>query len=122
MISGINTEIDFSIRCISYLGISSYGNMYIGNNGIEFFNEKNIKDYILISWKEVDYVSASVIFGKYINRFSICTKSNGNFEFSTRDNKRTLKAINKYIKSDRMLKQASFTRIILKKIKKLFKK
>lgn len=122
MIKGLNTEIEFSIKCISYMGISSYGKMYIGNKGIEFFNDKNIKDFILIPWQEVDYISASVLFGKYINRFSIFTKSNGHFDFSTRNNKKTLQAINKYIVSDKMLRSPSFFGVIIKGIKKLFKK
>ncbi|VWL85405.1 DUF956 family protein [Oceanivirga miroungae] len=120
MIKGINTEIDYSIKCISYLGISSYGKMYIGNMGIEFFNDKNIKDFILIPWTEVEYISASVIFGRYINRFSVFTKKNGHFEFSTRDNKKTLKAMNKYISSEKLLRSPSFLGYVSKFLKKIF--
>ena len=95
MAQSLNTKVDLTIPATSYLGISDYGKVMVGDKAFEFYNEKNVEDYIQIPWDEIDYISASVLFkGKWISRFAIMTKSNGHFTFSSRDNKKLLRAIN----------------------------
>lgn len=113
MVQSLNTKVDLSIKATSYLGMANYGKVLIGDKAFEFYNEKNVKDYIQIPWTEVDYVMASVIFkGKWIPRFAIYTKQNGHFIFSTRDNKATLRVVNQYIPSDRLVRSLSFFQVI----------
>ena len=57
-------------------------------------------------------------FQKKIPRFAIHTKQNGDFIFTTVDNKKTLRAINKYIPSDKLRKSLG----IKDYIKRIFKK
>ena len=62
MVQSLNTKVDFTIEATSYLGIASYGKVMVGDKAFEFYNEKNIRDYIQIPWEEVDYIMASVMF------------------------------------------------------------
>lgn len=76
------------------LGMANYGKVLVGDEAFEYYNDKNVNDYIQIPWSEVTEIMASVMFkGKWIPRFAVVTKNNGNFIFSTRDNKKTLRAV-----------------------------
>ena len=120
MAQSLNAKVDLTVRATSYLGMPKYGNVIVGDKAFEFYNEKNVSDYIQIPWEEVDYVVASVIFkGKWIPRFAIITKKNGNFTFSTRDNKALLRAVNKYVASDHMVRSLSFFGVIKRGLKNL---
>ncbi|MCI6690890.1 MULTISPECIES: DUF956 family protein [unclassified Clostridium] len=121
MVQSLNTKVDLTIPGTSYLGIASYGKVMIGDKAFEFYNDRNVGDYIQIPWEEVDYIAASVMFGgKWISRFAIFTKQNGHFSFSTRDNKKTLRAINEYIESNRLVRSITFGQVIKRGIKSLF--
>lgn len=122
MAQSMNTKVDYTIQATSFLGLSSYGNVMIGDKAFEFYNEKNVNDYIQIPWEEVDYVMGSVNFkGKWISRFAIVTKENGTYSFSTRDNKATLRAVNKYIPSERLVKSLTFFQVIKRGLKRFFR-
>lgn len=122
MIQSLNTKVDYTVPATSYLGMADYGKVMIGDKAFEFYNDRNARDYIQIPWTEVDYVMASVNFkGKVIPRFAIVTKQNGTLTFSTRDNKATLRAINKYIASERMVKSLTFFQVIKRGLQRLFR-
>ena len=123
MVLSLNTKVDLTIKATSYLGLTNYGKIMVGDNAFEFYNDKNVRDYIQIPWKEVDYVMASVMFkGKWIPRFAVVTKKNGKFIFSSRDNKALLRAVNKYVASENLVRSLSFLDIIKRGIKSLFSK
>lgn len=108
MVKSINTKVDLTINGTWFRGVPSYGKIMIGDKAFEFYNEKNIGDFVQIPWDEVTYVVADVKFGgKYIPRFEIRTKQNGNFIFAARDAKKTLHAMSKYIPSDHMRRSLS---------------
>ncbi len=91
MVQSLNTKVDLTVKATSYLGLANYGEVMVGDKAFEFYNEKNIRDYIQIPWEEVNCVMASVMFkGKWIPRFAVVTKNNGNFTFSSRDNKASI--------------------------------
>jgi len=70
MAQSINTRVDVVVEATSYQGLTNYGKIMVGDKGFEFFNTRNVNDYIQIPWGEVDYVIASVMFkGKKITRF-----------------------------------------------------
>ncbi|MBP3893110.1 MAG: DUF956 family protein [Atopobiaceae bacterium] len=121
MAQSMNTKVDLTIRATSFHSLTVYGDMMIGDKAIEFYNEKNVEDYVQIPWTEVDKVAAEVLFGKYIPRFAIMTKQNGNFSFSTRDNKKTLRAIREYVPADRMVKSTTFFQVIKLGLARLWK-
>lgn len=122
MIESMNKNVDLVIAGTSYLFLASYGKIHVGDRAFEFYNDKNKKDYIQIPWSEISYISASVLFGKYINRFAIFLKNGQHLTFSSKNNKKVLKAVNKYIASDKLLRSYSFFEVIYKGIKGLFKR
>ena len=121
MVQSLNTKVDLTIKATSYLGLATYGKVMVGDKAFEFYNEKDIRDYIQIPWEEVSCVMASVMFkGKWIPRFAIKTKQNGNFTFSTRDNRALLRAVNKYIPSQNMVRSLSFFQVVGRGLKSIF--
>ena len=106
-----NTKVDFNIKATSFAGMGTYGDVLIGDVAFEFYNEKNPEDYIQIPWDEIDYVSAEVI-GKSIPRFAIFIKQGGHFSFSTRDNKKTLRAMRDYLGEEKLQRSPSAFRVI----------
>ena len=79
------------MEATSYQGLTNYGKIMVGDKGFEFFNTRNVNDYIQIPWEEVDYVIASVMFkGKKIPRYAIQTKKNGTFSFSSKEPKKSV--------------------------------
>lgn len=106
-----NSSVDLTIKATSFAGLTTYGDMMVGNNALEFYNERNVEDYIQIPWEEVDYISAEVV-GKKITRFAVFVKDGNHFGFSTRDNKQTLRAIREYVPEDRLLRSRSFFEVI----------
>lgn len=102
-----NSSVDLTIKATSFSGIGTYGNVMVGNAAFEFYNERNPEDFIQIPWDEIDHISAEVI-GKKIPRFAIFLKQGGHFSFSTRDNKRTLRAVREYIGEDKLLRSPTF--------------
>ena len=119
MVQSLNTKVDLTIKANSYLGLPKYGKVMIGDKAFEFYNDKNVTDYIQIPWEEVNCVIASVWFGRYIPRFGFKTKD-GIFTFSTQKNKQTLRAVQKYIKPENMVRSLSFFDILKRGIKNLF--
>lgn len=116
-----NTTVDLTTPGTSFMGLSKYGNIMVGDKAFEFYNDKNPEDFIQIPWSEVDYVSASVMFGgRWIPRFAIFTKQNGHYDFSTRDNKETLRAVREHVPADRLLRSLSFLDIVKAGIVGLF--
>lgn len=123
MVESLNTKVDMTIEATSYLGLTSYGKVMVGDKAFEFYNDKNSNDYIQIPWQEVHCVMASVLFkGKWIPRFVIVTKEKNNFTFSSRDNKALLRAINKYIQSENLVRSLGFMQIVTRGVKLIFSK
>lgn len=123
MAQSMNTKVDLTIDATSYFGILSYGKVMVGDKAFEYYNDRNVNDYIQIPWTEVDYIAASVILkGKWISRFAIFTKNNGNYSFSSKDNKKLLRAVNKYIPSEKLVKSDSFFQVISRSFKRIINK
>lgn len=122
MAQSLNTRVDLTMKATSYTGLANYGKIMIGDKSFEYYNDRNVEDNIQIPWNEIDYISASVIFGKHINRFVIFTKNNGKYSFSTKDNKLLLRTVSKYVSVDRILRSKSVIQIMTRGIKSLFGK
>ena len=85
----------------------------IGDKGFEFFNSRDARKFIQIPWEEVDYVIASIMFkGKWIPRYSVQTKRNGTYTFSSKDPKKVLRVIREYVDPKRMVQSLSFFDVI----------
>ena len=123
MVQSINSNVDLVIEGTSYLGLTDYGKIMIGNKGFEFFNDRDVNKFVQIPWNEVDCVIASVMFkGKWIPRYALRTKHNGTYSFSSKHPKKVLKAINKYIPDDKMVRSLSFFDVVKRGIVGLWNK
>ena len=115
-----NTRVDFTIKATSYHGLTTYGDVMVGDRAFEFYNERNVDDFIQIPWNEVDHVAASVLAkGRTIARFAVFTKGGASFSFSTRDNKRTLRAMREHLGPDQLVRSPSFFEVAGRGLKSL---
>lgn len=122
MVQSINTKVDLVIMANSYMGMTDYGKIMIGDKGFEFYNERDNRKFIQIPWEEVDVVIASIIFkGKWIPRYAIRTKKNGMYTFSSRDAKKVLRTLRKYVGPNKIVKSLGFFEVIKRGLKGLFK-
>ncbi|WP_367370843.1 DUF956 family protein [Pediococcus parvulus] len=113
MPQSINTKVDLVMEGTSFLGMTDYGKIMIGNHGFEFFNDRDVRKFVQVPWAEVDYVIVSVIFkGKWIPRFAIKTKKSGTYSFSAKDPKKVLRAIRKYIDPSHIVRSLGMWDII----------
>lgn len=112
MVQSQNTKVDYTVRASSLSGLATYGDVMVGDRAFEFYNERNKEDFIQIPWDEVDYVAAEVLPGKKIARFAIFTKENGHFDFSTRDNKATLRAMREHLPEDLLQRSPSLLDVL----------
>ena len=112
MVQSQNTKVDYTERASSLSGLTTYGDVMVGDRAFEFYNERNKEDFIQIPWDEVDYVAAEVLPGKKIARFAIFTKENGHFDFSTRDNKATLRAMREHLPEELLQRSPSLLDVL----------
>ena len=108
-----NTKVELTVPATSFMGLSSYGSMMLGDRALEFYNDRNVEDYIQIPWDQIDHVAASVMLrGRYIARWAVFTKQNGRYTFSTRDNRRTLRVIRDHIGNERVVRSPNFLEVL----------
>lgn len=118
-----NTKVELVDKATSFIGMSTYGQIMIGDKAFEFYNSKNPKDYIQIPWDEVDLVIASIYFkGKWIPRFAIQTKQNGIFPFAARHPKTVLRACREHIDANHIVRSLTFFQVIRRGINNIFHK
>ncbi|RDW16181.1 DUF956 family protein [Oceanobacillus chungangensis] len=123
MVQSINSKVALVIDATSHLGLPEYGKIMIGDKGFEFYNSRNSQKFIQIPWEEVDYVIASILFkGKWVPRYTIQTKKNGMFTFSSKEPKKVLRAVRDYIDPNHMVQSLSFFDVIKRGLKSIFKK
>ena len=92
MAQSINTRVDVVVEATSYQGLTNYGKIMVGDKGFEFFNTRNVNDYIQIPWEEVDYVIASVMFKTERKSHVMRSRQRktGTFSFSSKEPKKVL--------------------------------
>lgn len=123
MVQSINTKVDLVIDATAFTGLTDYGKIMIGDRGFEFYHARDTRKFVQIPWEEIDYVIASVMFkGKWIPRYAIQTKKNGTYTFSSREPKKVLRAIRKYVDPSRMVQSLSFFDVVKRGVKSIFKR
>ena len=122
MVQSLNTKVDLVVNATSFAGLADYGKIMIGDKGFEFYNSRDYRKFIQIPWEEVDYIIASVILnGKWIPRYAIRTKKNGTYTFSSKETKKVLRTMRKYVDSNHMVKSLSFFDVVKRAVKSIFK-
>ncbi|WP_025729148.1 DUF956 family protein [Atopobacter phocae] len=123
MVKSINSKIDLVVDATSYMGLTDYGKIMIGDHGFEFFHNRDLRKFIQIPWEEVDLVIASVLFkGKWIPRFAIKTKRNGTFTFAAKTPKKVLGTMKQYIDPDHIVHSLSFFQVVWQGIRSILKR
>ncbi|MCD2348674.1 DUF956 family protein [Clostridium guangxiense] len=123
MVQSLNTKVDLVMDATAFTGFTDYGKVMIGDKGFEFYNSRDSRKYIQIPWEEVDYVIASVLLkGKWIPRYAIKTKKNGTYTFASKDAKKVLRAVRKYVDPSHMVQSLSFFDVVKKVVQSRFKK
>ncbi|RBT60169.1 DUF956 family protein [Enterococcus hirae] len=123
MVQSINTKVDLVIDATAFTGLTDYGKIMIGDRGFEFYHARDTRKFVQIPWEEIDYVIASVMFkGKWIPRYAIQTKKNGTYTFSSKEPKKVLRAIRKYLDPSRMVQSLSFFDVVKRGVKSIFKR
>lgn len=120
MVKSLNTKMDHTSKGTWFREGPIYGNIMVGDQAFEFYNETKLQDYIQIPWTEVTYVVADIYFGgKYIPRFEVRTKHNGRLRFASRQSRETLKAIQQRIPRESLRKAPSVGAILKQRFKDL---
>ena len=103
MVQSLNTKTDFVIKG-SYLGgLDAYGQIMIGDRAFEFYNDRNVAQFIQVPWEDIDYIAASVYMKKYIPRFVIRTTEGQMYTFGSRDSRKLLSHCRKYLPDDKLV-------------------
>ena len=83
MAESMNRTVEYACKGTSFLGLQNYGKIMVGDKSFEFYDDRNVENYIQIPWEEINYIVADVAFGgKWIPRFEVQTFHNGNYRFS----------------------------------------
>lgn len=118
MVESQNTKIDYQTKANYLGGLTSHGDLLVGNKALEYYNERNVRDFIQIPYTEIKMVTASVIFKKKITRFAIHTKKDGDFIFNSSDNKAILRALNKHLPDEKLRRSLTVWDYVKNKFKK----
>lgn len=120
MVQSLNTKMDITSKGTWFREGPIYGNIMVGDQAFEFYNDTKLRDYIQIPWTEVIYVIVDIYFGgRYIPRFEIRTKHNGNLRFSSRKSRETIKAIQKRIPRESLRRAQGVGTILKQRFKNL---
>ncbi|MDD6467148.1 MAG: DUF956 family protein [Erysipelotrichaceae bacterium] len=90
MIQSINTKAILTVDATSYLSIPQYGKLLIGDQGFEFYCDRNVRHNIQIPWNQITHIAVFIVCKKWIVRFCIYTHQNGEFWFASKQVKRVL--------------------------------
>ncbi len=56
MVESLNAKVDMAVDGTSYMGLTDYGKIMIGDKAFEFYHHRDPRKFIQIPWEEVDYV------------------------------------------------------------------
>lgn len=123
MAQSLNSKVELTVPASSFMTLASYGTMMLGDRALEFYNERNVEDYIQIPWNQIDHVAASVMLrGKVIPRFAVFSKDGGAYSFSTRDNRAVLRVVRDHIGGEHVVRSATFFGVIRAGLSGLWRK
>ena len=50
MVESSNTKVDLTANATWFRALSTYGKVMVGDKAFEFYNDRNISDYVQIPW------------------------------------------------------------------------
>lgn len=115
MAQSLNKKVDFQTTGVSYLGMGGkVGKFLIGDQAIEFYNDKNIEDFVQIPWSTINNIGANVSRNKVSRHFEIFTDQ-GKFLFASKDSGKILKIARAYIGNDKVIKLPTLIQMMAQK-------
>ncbi|WP_307975765.1 DUF956 family protein [uncultured Streptococcus sp.] len=118
MVQSINSTVELTTTGVSYLGMGGkVGKFMLGDKGLEFFNDKNVADYIQIPWTSINQIGANVSGKKISRHFEIFTDQ-GKFLFASKDSGKILKIARQHIGNDKVIKLPTLIQTIASKFKR----
>ena len=58
MAESMNRTVEYACKGTSFLGLQNYGKIMVGDKSFEFYDDRNVENYIQIPWEELDSLSA----------------------------------------------------------------
>lgn len=109
MAESMNTRADLVVKGISYQGLNSYGKIMVGDKAFEYYNDRDVNDFIQIPWEEIEYIVADLVFGgRWIPRFAVETRQGYTFRFgASKDTKKLLARCRDHIPPERIVRARS---------------
>jgi hypothetical protein len=124
MAQSMNTKVEYVCSATAFKGIEQYGKIMVGDKSFEFYDDRNVENYVQIPWEEITYIVADVAFGgKWLPRFEVQTRQNGSFRFSAGKNtKPLLRACREHMPADHLVRALTMTQKLSRGIKARFGK
>ena len=121
-VQSLNSVAEFSCSGVSYHGITpTVGKIMLGDKGFEYYNDKNIQDFIQIPWGNIEQAGANVHGRRVSRHFEIYTDS-GKFLFSSKQSGKILKIIREHIGNENVIRLRTMIQVIIFRFKKLGKR
>lgn len=122
MVQSLNTTIEFQAKGQSYLGIGGQvGTFLVGDKALEFYNDRNVQDFIQIPWENIHSIGANVSRSKVSRHFEVSTDL-GNFQFASPDSGRILKIARQHIGDEKVVRLPTLVQLTWKKIQQALAK
>ena len=93
----------------------------IGDKGLEFYNDRNVRDFVQIPWENMERAGANVHGHNVSRHFEIYTDA-GKFLFSSKESGKILKIIRENIGNENVIRLRTLIQVIIWRFKKLAKK
>jgi len=124
MAESLNAKVEYVCKATLFLGIQQYGRIMVGDKAFEFYDDRNVENYIQIPWEEVTWIVADVAMGgKWLPRFEVQTRQNGSFRFAAgRETKPLLRACREHIPADHIVRALSAGQKVVRGLKARFGK
>lgn len=119
MVQSLNSTVELTTTGVSYLAIggNKVGKFLLGNKGFEFYNDKNVNDYIQIPWDSIDKMGANITGRKISRHFEVYT-AQGKFLFASKDSGKILKIARQHIGDEKVVRFPTLLQTIVAKFKR----
>ena len=107
MVMSMNSKVVYTSKanCLTGSIGNKHGDVMIGDKAFEFYNHRNLEDYIQIPWTEIDKVRAQMFFrDKYMRGFFIDTKKSGSFNFIVKNSGKCLKEMRTFVGEENIVR------------------
>ncbi|MGT2888164.1 DUF956 family protein [Streptococcus didelphis] len=116
MAQSLNKIVEFQTTATSYLGMGGkVGKILVGDKALEFYNDKNVNDYVQIPWTSINQIGANVSRNKVSRHFEVFTDQ-GKFLFASKDSGKILKITRQHIGNDKVIKLPTLIQLLMQKL------